>query len=65
MWRAVSALLRKELRLELRTFQVVPAMALFSITTLVVFHFSLQKDRHSECYRLRAMTMRWTSLVPS
>lgn len=44
MWRAVSALLRKELRLELRTFQVVPAMALFSITTLVVFHFSLQKD---------------------
>jgi heme exporter protein B len=44
MWRAVSALLRKELRLELRTFQVVPAMALFSITTLVVFHFSLQRD---------------------
>jgi heme exporter protein B len=44
MRRAVSALLVKELRLELRTFQVVPAMALFSITTLVVFHFSLQKD---------------------
>jgi heme exporter protein B len=44
MWRAVSALLRKELRLELRTFQVIPAMALFSVTTLVVFHFSLQRD---------------------
>jgi heme exporter protein B len=44
MWRAVSALLVKELRLELRTFQVVPAMALFSVTTLVVFHFSLQRD---------------------
>ena len=44
MWRAVSALLAKELRLELRTFQVVPAMALFSVTTLVVFHFSLQRD---------------------
>jgi heme exporter protein B len=44
MTRAVSALLRKELRLELRTFQVIPAMALFSITTLVVFHFSLQRD---------------------
>jgi heme exporter protein B len=41
---AVSALLRKELRLELRTPQVVPAMALFSITTLIVFHFSLQKN---------------------
>jgi heme exporter protein B len=44
MWPAVSALLVKELRLELRTFQVVPAMALFSVTTLVVFHFSLQRD---------------------
>jgi heme exporter protein B len=44
MRRAVSALLRKELRLELRTPQVVPAMALFSVTTLVVFHFALQRD---------------------
>jgi heme exporter protein B len=44
MRRAISALLAKELRLELRTFQVVPAMALFSVTTLVVFHFSLQRD---------------------
>ncbi len=41
---AVSALLRKELRLELRTFQVIPAMALFSVTTLIVFHFSLQQN---------------------
>ncbi len=41
---AVGALLRKELRLELRTFQVIPAMALFSVTTLVVFHFSLQAN---------------------
>jgi heme exporter protein B len=44
MWPAVSALLRKEVRLELRTFQVIPAMALFSITTLIVFHFSLQEN---------------------
>jgi heme exporter protein B len=44
MRRAVGALLRKELRLELRTPQVIPAMALFSITTLVVFHFSLQRN---------------------
>jgi heme exporter protein B len=44
MSRAVLALLRKELRLELRTPQVVPAMALFSVTTLVVFHFSLQRN---------------------
>jgi heme exporter protein B len=41
---AVNALLRKELRLELRTREAVPAMALFSITTFVVFHFGLQRD---------------------
>jgi heme exporter protein B len=40
---AVRALLRKELALELRAPQAVPAMALFSVTTLVVFHFALQR----------------------
>jgi heme exporter protein B len=40
----VSALLRKELRLEWRTREAVPAMALFSVTTFVVFHFGLQRD---------------------
>ena len=44
MWPAVGALIRKELRLELRTFQVIPAMALFSVTTLIVFHFALQES---------------------
>ena len=39
-----SALLRKELRLEWRTREAVPAMALFSVTTFVVFHFGLQRD---------------------
>ena len=38
----VATLLRKELRLELRTPQTVPAMALFSVTTFVVFHFALR-----------------------
>ena len=39
---AVGALLRKELLLERRVPQIVPAMALFSIMTFVVFHFGLQ-----------------------
>ena len=43
MRRAVGALLRKEMLLELRAPQAVPAMALFSVTTLVVFHFALQR----------------------
>jgi heme exporter protein B len=41
---AVAALLRKDLRLELSAPQAVPAMALFSVTTLVVFHFALQRN---------------------
>jgi heme exporter protein B len=45
MRRAVGALLRKELRLELRAPQAVPAMELFSVTTLVVFHFALQRGQ--------------------
>ena len=40
----VAALLRKELRVELRTFESVPAMSLFSVTTFVLFHFGLQKN---------------------
>ena len=41
MRHAVSALIRKDLRLELRTRESVPAMALFSISTFVLFHFGL------------------------
>ena len=44
MRRAVGAVLRKDLQLELRAPQAVPAMALFSVTTLVVFHFALQRN---------------------
>jgi heme exporter protein B len=45
MRRAVGALLRKDLRLELSAPQAVPAMALFSVTTLVVFHFAIQRGQ--------------------
>ncbi|MGA2006551.1 MAG: heme exporter protein CcmB, partial [Solirubrobacteraceae bacterium] len=38
------ALLRKELRVELRSFEAVPAMSLFSVTTFVLFHFALQRN---------------------
>jgi heme exporter protein B len=40
---AVSALIRKDLRLELRTRESVPAMILFSLGTFVLFHFALDK----------------------
>src|SRR6185503_11844449 len=37
----VAALARKDLRLELRARDTLPAMALFVVATLVVFHFAL------------------------
>lgn len=38
------ALLRKDLLLELRTKESIPAMALFSVTTYVLFHFGLDRS---------------------
>jgi heme exporter protein B len=40
----VAALLRKELLVELRTLESVPAMSLFAVTTFVVFHFALNRN---------------------
>ena len=40
----VTALLRKELLVELRTLESVPGMSLFAVSTLVVFHFALQRS---------------------
>ena len=41
---AVGALIRKDVRLELRTRESVPAMVLFSLGTFVLFHFALDED---------------------
>jgi heme exporter protein B len=35
--------LRKDLLLELRTFETVPAMVLFAVVTFVIFHFGLNR----------------------
>jgi len=40
---AFSALLGKDLRTELRTLQSLPAMALFAVTTFVIFRFGLDR----------------------
>ena len=44
MIRAAGAILRKDLTVELRTRESVPAMALFSVTVFVLFHFGLDRD---------------------
>lgn len=42
--RAASAVLRKDLLVELRTLETIPAMVLFSLATFVVFHFALARS---------------------
>jgi len=41
--RTALTVLRKDLLLELRTFETVPAMVLFSLATFVIFHFALNR----------------------
>lgn len=41
--RTVAAILRKDLVLELRTLETVPAMVLFALSTFVIFHFALNR----------------------
>ena len=42
--RTVLTVLRKDLLLELRGFETLPAMILFAIVTFVIFHFGLNRD---------------------
>jgi heme exporter protein B len=41
---AFRAILAKDLRVELRTLESVPAMALFAVTTFVLFRFGLDRN---------------------
>jgi heme exporter protein B len=43
-FRAFEAILAKDLRVELRTLQSVPAMVLFAVTTFVLFRFGLDRS---------------------
>ncbi len=41
--RTALTVLRKDLLLELRTFETLPAMVLFSLATFIIFHFGLNR----------------------
>jgi len=58
--RAVVALVRKDLRLEARTRESVPAMVLFSLGTFVLFHFAL--DAQTVAGNLAAGVL-WVTLL--
>jgi len=55
----VAALARKDLLVELRTRDTVPAMLLFVVAALVVFHFALPQDSSE----LAASGMLWIALL--
>jgi heme exporter protein B len=55
----VAALARKDLRLELRARDTLPAMLLFVISTLVVFHFALPTGADE----VAAQGLLWVALV--
>jgi len=42
--RTALTVLKKDLLLELRTFETIPAMALFSLSSFVIFHFALNRS---------------------
>jgi heme exporter protein B len=42
--RTALIILRKDLRLELRSLETVPAMVMFTVTVFVMFHFGLNRD---------------------
>jgi heme exporter protein B len=55
----VAALAQKDLRVELRARDTLPAMLLFVISTLVVFHFALPKAAGDEA----AYGLLWVAIV--
>ena len=60
----VAALARKDLRLELRARDTLPAMLLFVLSTLVVFHFALpQRSSDDAAYGLLWVAIVFTALL--
>ena len=55
----VAALARKDLKLELRARDTLPAMVLFVLATLVVFHFALPADAGDDA----AYGLLWIAIV--
>jgi len=60
----VAALARKDLRLEFRARDTLPAMLLFVLATLVVFHFALPSGTgHDPAYGLLWVALVFTALL--
>ena len=59
----VAVLARKDARLELRSRDTVPAMLLFVVGALVVFHFAVPADLDEETERVVSFGLLWVALL--
>jgi heme exporter protein B len=59
----VAVLTRKDLLLELRARETVPAMLLFVLSALVVFHFAVPEDLPAETERIVSGGLLWIAIV--
>jgi heme exporter protein B len=59
----VAVLARKDLLLELRSRETVPAMLLFVVSALVVFHFAVPESLSGETERIVANGLLWIAIV--
>lgn len=60
LFTATMAILRKDLRLELRTFETLTATLIFTTVTFIVFHFALDRD---ELFGDLAAGVFWVTLL--
>jgi heme exporter protein B len=59
----VAALARKDLVLELRARETVPAMLLFVVSALVVFHFAVPEDLEPATGEIVAKGLLWIAIL--
>jgi heme exporter protein B len=59
----VAALARKDLVLELRSRETVPAMLLFVVSALVVFHFAVPEDLEPATEEIVAKGLLWIAIL--
>lgn len=59
----VAVLARKDALLELRARETVPAMLLFVVGALVVFHFAVPADLSDETQRVVSFGLLWVAII--
>ncbi len=59
----VGVLVRKDALLELRARETVPAMLLFVVGALVVFHFAVPADLSDETQRVVSFGLLWVAII--